>query len=180
MKIYTKINFHKHTYCEFEMIDDEFFNNTSIHYKSKSGSLYFFSNEGVYRYSNHWGRVGDCRWKINGVKTYKNQNFYSGFAKWLDFYSLNSVEKNFYLKVNFEEESVNILSIAKLKNQDVYLMSLDFGLKRRKEISKLFKEYKWALHFNKNIDVIRKELITLLINTDKPLQELKRSLVSKF
>ena len=59
-------------------------------------------------------------------------------------------------------------------------MSLNFGLKRVKEISRLFKEYKWALHFNKNIDVIRKELITLLINTDKPLQELKRSLVSKF
>jgi hypothetical protein len=78
------------------MINNDFFKQKSTHFKSKSGSLYYFTDKGVYRYSNHWGRVANCRWKISGVEAYKNQNYYVGYANWLDFYSLNTSEKNFY------------------------------------------------------------------------------------
>ena len=26
--------------------------------------MYFYTEEGVYRKSNHWGRVANCRWKM--------------------------------------------------------------------------------------------------------------------
>jgi hypothetical protein len=55
-------------------------------------------------------------------------------------------------------------------------MTLDLALKKLKQIKTLFKEYKWALYFNENIDVLRKELIYKLINTDKDLQVLKQEL----
>ena len=180
MKGYNKLNFHKHTYCEFEMMDVDFFNQNSIHYKSKSGSMYFYSDEGVYRHSNHWGRVANCRWKINGVENYKNQNYYTGYTNWNEFYALNSTEKDFFVNVNFEDESVKILKDRSQLNQDNYLMSLNFALKRTREIKKLFKDVKWAAYFSVNVGEIRKELIALLLNSDKPFQELKRSLVAKF
>jgi hypothetical protein len=180
LRKYHNFNFFKHTYCEFEIINKDFFNQKSVHYKSKSGSLYFYTDKGVYRYSNHWGRVANCRWKINGIVAYKNQNYYTGYANWLDFHSLKSAEKYFYLEVNFEEESVKIYSIKEQNNPIVFLMSLEFALKRLKEIKTLFKEYKWALYFNKNIDILRKKLISLLINSDKSLQEIKQSFGKQF
>ena len=39
-------------------------------------------------------------------------------------------------------------------------MTLDLALKKLKQIKTIFKEYKWALYFNKNIDVLRKDLGT--------------------
>tara|TARA_R110001583_G_scaffold12326_2_gene54832 strand:+ start:10533 stop:11024 length:492 start_codon:yes stop_codon:yes gene_type:complete len=162
------------------MINEDYFNQKLVHYKSKSGSLYFYTDKGVYRYSNHWGRVANCRWKISGIEAYKNQDYYTGYANWLDFHSLKSNEKCFYLEVNFEEASVKIYSIKEQNNPAEFLMTLEFALKRLKEIKTLFKEYKWALYFNENIDILRKELISLLINSDKPLQEIKLSFGKRF
>lgn len=162
------------------MISEDYFKEKSVHFKSKSGSLYYYTDKGVYRHSNHWGRVANCRWKINGIEVYKNQNYYTGYADWLDFHSLNSSEKYFYLEVNFEEETAKICKLKDGNNPGIFLMSLDFALKRLKEIKIVFKEYKWALYFNENIDVLRKELISLLIISDKPLQEIKQNLGKRF
>ena len=162
------------------MINKEFFEEKSIHFKSKSGSKYFYTNAGVYRYSNHWGRVANCRWKISGIEDYKNQNYYIGYANWVDFYSLYSSEKEFYLEVNYEKEEV-IIKNSKDNNGAVpFLVTLNFALKRIKEIKMLFKEYKWAMYFNENIDVLRKELINNLINSDETLQVLKQNLKRDF
>ncbi len=53
-KSYHNFNFFKHTYCEFDKVNEVLFLENKEHYKSKSGSLYFYTEEGVYRYSNHW------------------------------------------------------------------------------------------------------------------------------
>ena len=37
------------------------------HYKSASGSRYVVDEEGVYRFSNHWGNVASCYWGIDKV-----------------------------------------------------------------------------------------------------------------
>ena len=72
MKTYNQSNFFKHTFCEFQEIDRfEFPEDTN--YKSKSKSMYFYTDEGVYRKSNHWGRVANCRWKLVTDSKYKNQ-----------------------------------------------------------------------------------------------------------
>ena len=173
---YHNYNFFKHTYCEFKMIHNNFFNQKSIHFKSKSGSLYYYTDDGVYRYSNHWGRVANCRWKISGIEGYKNQNYYVGYANWLDFYPLNTSEKLFYLKVDFNTKEVKIYRKSINEASTHFLMTLDFALKRLKQIKILFKEYKWAIYYNEKIEVLRSKLIYQLLNSDKSLLDLKQSL----
>lgn len=179
-KSYHNFNFFKHTYCEFEMVNDNFFSKKEVHYKSKSGSLYFFTEEGVYRYSNHWGRVANCRWKINGVEDYKNQSYYVGYANWLSFYPLNNFEKAFYLKADPKNVKLKIHRIKESAKTEHFLMTLELAQKRLKQINILFKDYKWAFYYNENIEIVRDKLITKLINSDKPLQELKQSLRNDF
>lgn len=179
MRKYNNLNFFKHTYCEFQLIQNDFFKQKSTHFKSKSGSLYFYTNEGVYRYSNHWGRVANCRWKISSVKDYKNQNYYIGYANWIDFFPLNTSEKNFYLEVDFLNKEVEVCCKRENDTTTNFLMTLDLALKKLKQIKTIFKEYKWAYYFNENIDVLRKELILNLVSTQKDLHVLKQDLKNK-
>ena len=37
-----------------------------IDFISASGSRYVYTSEGVYRYSDHWGRVATCLWTLAG------------------------------------------------------------------------------------------------------------------
>ena len=172
LKTYNKTNFFKHTFCEFTQIDGfNFPENTN--YKSKSESMYFYTEEGVYRKSNHWGRVANCRWKINANKNYKNQQIVIGFAKWNDFYPINSTEKNFFIEVNFEEKTAKIKPIKEKKSK--YLFSFSEAQKRIKQITHLFKDDKWASYFNEDIESLRMNIISQFINTEKSLQEIKRS-----
>ncbi|CAL2084548.1 conserved hypothetical protein [Tenacibaculum dicentrarchi] len=171
-----KFNFFKHTYCEFESKEITFFDDKTPHYKSKSGSLYFYADNGVYRYSNHWGRVANCRWKIQGIEVYKSQDYYVGFANWNDFYPLNNSDKVFYLKVDYTTKQVKI---QRLKNEDksnYFLMTSEFAHQRLKQIQTLFKEYKWATYFEQDIDILREIIINKLITSAKAIQELKREL----
>lgn len=171
-----KYNFFRFTYCEFEKQPKEFFKDKSAHYQSKSGSLYFYTDKGVYRYSNHWGRVANCRWKIKEVEEYKSQNYYIGFAKWTDFYLLNDVDKVFYIEVNFSLKQAKINRLGQDENTNVFLMTSEFAHKRLKQIQILFKEYKWATYFDEDIAVLRTRLINNLIATTKTMQQLKREL----
>lgn len=176
MKKYHKYNFFKYTYCEFSLKEHAFFNDKTPHYKSKSGSLYFYTEEGVYRYSNHWGRVANCRWKIENVESYKNQQYYVGYAKWTDFYPLNNVEKLFYITVCFETQKAKINHV---KNKDKtlhYLFTANNARKRVKHIQQLFKEERWAKYFNTDINVLRKQIILALIQSNKTLQQIKTEL----
>ncbi|MGB1043084.1 MAG: hypothetical protein ACPGU6_06800 [Tenacibaculum sp.] len=175
-KTYHKFNFFKHTYCEFESKEINFFKDKSAHYQSKSGSLYFYADDGVYRYSNHWGRVANCRWKIKGIENYKNQNYYVGFSKWTDFYPLNDTDKVFYLEANFNTQRAKIKRIKTNEITDVYLMTSELAHQRLKQIQTLFKEYKWAKYFDDDITVVRKKLITSLITSNKTIQQLKQQL----
>ncbi|WNW01942.1 hypothetical protein RRF68_00585 [Tenacibaculum sp. HL-MS23] len=171
-----KYNFFRYTYCEFESRSIDFFKDKSAHYQSKSGSLYFYADEGVYRYSNHWGRVANCRWKIKEVEEYKSQNYYVGFANWSDFYLLNNTDKVFYLEVNFKTKQVKIKRLKEEENKIVFLMTSEFAHQRLKQIQILFKEYKWAAYYEDDIDDLREILINDLISTTKTIQQLKREL----
>ncbi len=176
MKVYHKFNFFKYTYCEFEMQEIDFFKEKSSHFQSKSGSYYHYTKEGVFRYSNHWGRVASCRWKIKGIDIYKNQEYYVGFAKWNDFYPLNNSDKVFYLEVDFVVKQVKIKRLKNEEKSNSFLMTSEFVHQRLKQIQTLFKEYKWATYFDEDIDVLRKILINKLLSTNKTLQVLKQEL----
>ncbi len=174
--MYHKFNFFRHTYCEFTSQPIGFFKGKSAHYQSKSGSLYFYTDEGVYRYSNHWGRVANCRWKIKGVDEYKSQNYYVAFANWNAFYMLNDTDKVFYLDVDFSLKGVKIKRLKNEEKSDCFLMTSEFAHQRLKQIQTLFKEYRWATYFDEDIDVLRERLINNLRATNKTIQQLKREL----
>ncbi|SFU75030.1 hypothetical protein SAMN05216480_11924 [Pustulibacterium marinum] len=101
-KKYHKGNFFKHTYCVFkQVIKEDFpFQNEKPHYKSKSGSSYFYTEEGVFRVANHWGRAANCRWRIASIPTAKKDRVKIGFARWTDFYSDSETEKLYVITIN--------------------------------------------------------------------------------
>lgn len=141
--------------------------------------MYLYTEKGVYRYSNHWGRVANCRWKIKGVEEYKNQHYYVGYAKWSHFYSLNASEKIFYIEVASSGEA-KLFNIKDSASTKPFLMTLDFAYKRLKQLKVLYKDYKWATYYNEDVYLVRNRLTEKLINSDKTLQELKQSLKSEF
>jgi hypothetical protein len=171
LKTYNNTNFFKHTFCEFRQIDD-FQLPEKTHFKSKSESAYFYTDEGVYRKSNHWGRVANCRWRIIADENYKNQQIVMGFAKWVDFYPINSTEKIFFIAVNFELK-IAILQPKKAENTN-FLFTISEAQKRIKQINHLFKEEKWASYFDIDIDTLRSNIIVKLINSNTILKEIKQ------
>ena len=179
MKTYNQTNFFKHTFCEFRQVDHFTFPENE-NYKSKSESRYYYTEEGVYRKSNHWGRVANCRWKIGANENYKNQQIVIGFAKWVDFYPINSTEKIFFIKVNFKEKTANL----QIKQPDVdpketftdYLFTFPEAQKRIKQITHLFKDTQWTKHFDLEIEELHFQIISKFITSNKTLQEIKRTL----
>ncbi|WP_298780448.1 hypothetical protein [uncultured Polaribacter sp.] len=170
MKTYNQTNFFKHTFCEFEQVDNFKFPGKT-NYKSKSESIYFYTDEGVYRKSNHWGRVANCRWRLISNKNYKNQQIVIGFAKWTNFYPINSSEKIFFIDVNFEEKSAKIQTKKTIEAQKLFTFSE--AQKKTKQINHLFKDDKWASYFNEEINILRKKIIIKFINSEKTLQQIK-------
>lgn len=55
---------------------------------SRSGSQYWYTNSGVYRKSDHWGRrIGTCEWYIDGC-SYDELVSIIGYCRWDDFVDL--------------------------------------------------------------------------------------------
>jgi hypothetical protein len=176
LKTFNQTNFFKHTFCEFQQVDNfEFPENTN--YKSKSQSVYFYTNDGVYRKSNHWGRVANCIWKIIANNNYKNQQIVIGFAKWMDFYPINSTEKIFHIDVNFEEKTSKIK--ASRQKSTFRLFTFSDAQKRIKQINQLFKDDQWAKYLKGTIEDLRFEIISDFIKLDKTLIEIKRDINNK-
>jgi hypothetical protein len=171
LKTITSNNFFKHTFCEFQKVELVFFNENKFHFKSKADSHYFYTEEGVYRYSNHWGRVANCRWRLLSDEKIKNQNYYVGFAKWTDFYTLNETEKQFYISVDFENKIVDFHH--KATSEEAFLFFAETAQKKVIQIRKLLSEDKWATYFDVTIDVLREKIITEYINSNKTIQQLK-------
>ena len=172
MKTYNQTNFFKHTFCEFQQVDTfEFPENTN--YKSKSESEYFYTDEGIYRKSNHWGRVANCRWKLIANENYKNQQVVIGYAKWVEFYPINSTQKIFIIEVDFENKTAKLQ--PKKENATNYLHSFSEAQQKIKQIKHLFNDDKWAKYFDAEIESLRFKIIHEFINSHKTLQTIKRA-----
>jgi len=175
MKKYNATNFFKHTYCEWiEVPFDEIANKTPS-YKSDKGSRYFFSEEGLFRYSNHWGRVANCRWKLQSDKK-NSQGFVVGYAAWSSFYPNDEQENIYVIDVNFLQKEVTFKHYASLNNCDAFRRDAKTTAKRIVEIKKVLFSDDWFKYLvNQDKEEVRKRLITSLINTNKSLLELKRA-----
>ena len=179
LKKYNKTNFHKHTFCEFTEVDAATIPNIEWHYKSKSGSGYCFTEEGVYRISNHWGRAANCRWRLISEIKNPNQKERIGYAKWTDFYPNNETENLFYVEVNFDVKEVAFQH----KNNPKYdgkavLRNASETAKGVRQIKEILESDTWAKYLDyEDLEVLRNEIITKLIQTSTSFAEIKRSLL---
>lgn len=62
----------------------------NCHYRSHSGSQYWYASNGVYRISNHWGKVGSCYWTIDGLEC---KEMKIGFCTWKGFTDYDHTEE---------------------------------------------------------------------------------------
>lgn len=177
--MYNKSNFHKYTFCEFIEIEPNKISKIKTSYKSKSGSEYCFTEEGVYRISNHWGRAANCRWRLISEIKNPNQRERIGYAKWTDFYPNNETEKLFYVKVNFDNKEVTFQH----KNNPNFdgkavLRNASETAKVIRQIKEILESDTWAKYLDfDDLEELRKEIILKLIQTSTSFAEIKRSLL---
>jgi hypothetical protein len=176
MKTYHCKNFHKHTFCLWNEVSQVTFELEKPQFKSKSGSDYFFTDEGVYRSSNHWGRAANCRWKLIPLSKYKNQETKIGFARWTDFYPNDETANLFFIEVNFELKTIDFYH----KDMPFYdgkavLRNASKTAKTIKTIKQILNEEEWAKYFKfEDLEVLRTNLINFLLFTTLSFSEIKK------
>jgi hypothetical protein len=174
--MYTKHNFHNGTFCIWKEVKKEEIASYKIHYSSKSGSEYFFTETGVYRISNHWGRVSNCRWRLLPLSDFKNQNKTVAFANWDGFLPNDEEAKLFYITVNLPAKEVSF-EHAQNKNYSgkEVLRNASDTTKRIQIITEIYREDSWAKYLNyQDYNKLQIEVIEKLINQNKTWLEIKK------
>lgn len=175
-KLYGRHNFHKHTFCIWKEVLFSEISDRKISYVSQSGSRYIFTDEGLYRVSNHWGRVANCHWRLIPLADFKSQHTIVGFAKWTDFYSNDDTSKLFFIRLDAETNEVNFYHKQTLENQkEAVLRNAKETAKTIRTIKEVLSESDWAKHLQyEDLEVLRKEVIHELINSGKSFLEIKK------
>jgi hypothetical protein len=171
-------NFHKYTFCIFKEVHFDAIKELKPNYKSKSGSSYYFTEVGVFRLSNHWSRVANCRWRLDAnlqLQKTNNNRTRLGFAKWTDFYSDNEHEKLYFITVDFDQQVANYFHKQSPNYQSrLVLRTASETMKTIKQIRLLLNETSWAKYLKEmNIDTLRKEIIEQMITTDASFQQIR-------
>ncbi|TDR18247.1 hypothetical protein [Flavobacterium cheniae] len=176
--MYNKNNFHKYTFCEFIEIEPNKISKIKTSYKSKSGSEYCFTEEGVYRISNHWGRAANCRWRLISEIINPNQKERIGYAKWTDFYPNNETENFFYVEVNFDTKEVTFQHKNNPNfDEKAVLRNASETAKVIRQIKGILESDTWAKYLDYNdLEELRRDIIQKLITTNIPLQTIKKEL----
>jgi len=176
MKIYTQKNFHKHTFCLWQEVPFDSISALNINHKSESGSNYFFTPKGVYRVSNHWGRVANCRWRLLSLENYKNQQFRVGFASWVDFYPNDETTKLFFIKADFVNKKISFShKFSSDYDGKATLRTASETFKIIKIIKEIQTETSWSryLQFD-DLDSLRKEITVKLTYSNNSFIEIKK------
>jgi hypothetical protein len=151
-------------------------NNRKISYKSKSGSQYIFSSDGLYRISNHWGRVANCHWRLIPLDKFKSQKTIVGFANWTNFYSNNDNSKLFFIKVDFETNEVNFYHKLSSENQEkVVLRNAKETAKTIQTIKQVLTEDNWTKYLKYyDLDILRNQIVNELVNSENSFLVIKK------
>lgn len=171
----------KNTFCVFQEVLLDKIKGLTVQYDSKSGSQYFYTKDGMYRLSNHWGRLANSKWRLEPLgqdcfKTRNESKFKIGFASWDSFYPDNSKEELYYLEANYIQKTVNYQHKNNPNYDTKAILRTSFETtKKIKQIRNLFQLTSWAKYFDyEDIDDLRKLIIEQLIYTNKTLDEIKR------
>ncbi|KAB1158190.1 hypothetical protein [Flavobacterium luteum] len=173
-----KPNSFKNTFCVFKEVPLIEIENIKSNFISSSGSTYYYTELGMYRLSNHWGRLANSKWRLESLEIENQSKTKLGFALWEDFYPDNSKEELYYITTDFKTKTVNYQH----KNNPLYdnkavLRNSFETTKKIKQIRNLLNLTSWAKHFEYyDLEVLQEKIITDLMFTNKPLEEIKRDL----
>jgi hypothetical protein len=162
----------KSTFCIFREVDIEEIKNLKIDFKSDSGSEYYYTENGVFRYSNHWGKAATSKWRLipneNNITKTK-----LGFANWNDFHKDSLTEKIYFLEIDFQANKVFFNHKNNLKqNENPTLRTSTETSKVIRQIRKLLENDKWTSYFE--TENIKQKIINELIYSEKTLFEIKQ------
>lgn len=178
-KIYTKLNFHSHTFCIWKEVSATEIQELKLHFKSKHDSQYYFTTDGVYRLSDHWGRVANCHWRLIPLTHFKNQNNTVAYANWCDFYSNDDSAKLFFIRVNEITLEVNFFHKHTAETENVVFRNAKETTKTIRTIKEVLTETDWAKHLiYSDLEILRKEVVNELVNSTKTFLEIKKLYLS--
>lgn len=176
-KKYNRTNFHRHTFCVFQETDLIALENKLPDYKSKSDSCYYFTEDGVYRLSNHWGRAANCKWRLQRKDGFDTNRTKLGFAKWTSFCGDNDTEKLYFITVDYDTKFVQYQhKDSEEFQEELIVRTASATTKVIKTIRDLLTQEAWTKHFDMDISELRQKIIHQLITTDQTLPEIKREI----
>lgn len=79
-----KDNYFKNTYAQWKSVSEKELPKETPDYESASGSEYWYTDKGVYRRSNHWGKVASCYWYLNNEVKQTGNNKEVGYTDFSD------------------------------------------------------------------------------------------------
>ncbi|WP_035672086.1 hypothetical protein [Flavobacterium sp. 83] len=172
-------NSFKNTFCVFHEESLDSLNGLSVQFQSKSGSSYYYTTLGMYRLSNHWGRLANSKWRLEPLEPETESKIKLGFALWTSFYPDNAIEELYYLEANYEKRTVNYQHKNNPNYDNKAILRTSFETtKKIKQIRNLLSLTSWAKYFDyDDLDVLRQKIINELIFTNKSLEEIKREIV---
>jgi len=168
----------KNTFCVFQEVLLDKIKDLTVQYDSKSGSKYYYTDSGMYRLSNHWGRLANSKWRLEPMEPETTSKTKLGFAAWTEFYPDNAEEELYYLEANYIKKTVNYQHKNNPNYDKKAILRTSFETtKKIKQIRNLFTLTSWAKYFDyEDLDLLRQEIINELIMTNKSLEEIKRAL----
>lgn len=171
-------NSFKNTFCIFHEASLDCINGLELQYDSKSGSKYYYTKVGMYRLSNHWGRLANSKWRLEPLEPEIDSKIKLGFAPWINFYPDNALDKLYYLEANYLKKTVNYQHRNNPSYDKKAILRTSFETtKRIKQVRNLFNLTSWAKYFDyDDLDFLRKKIIDELIFTNKSLEEIKKEL----
>lgn len=166
-KIYNKHNYFRNTYAVYKEVVVSALPFEKWHYTSKSDSAYYYTPEGVYRKSNHWGRAARCRWVLeSGNEIYVSKGRERiGFANWTDFYENSESTQAYFVKIDYSAKTVTYDHKSRDTSAKATYRTAKETQKVIQKVKRLLIKDSWAKYYDyENLESLRKELIEKLIN----------------
>ena len=171
-------NSFKNTFCVFNEVVPQAVEGLKIQFESKAGSTYYYTETGMYRVSNHWGRLANSKWRLIAMEPETPSKTKTAFAAWNEFYPDNAEEKLYYIEADYDKNTVTYQHKNNPKYDRKAILRTSFETtKRIKQIRNLQQLTSWAKHFDyDDIADLREQIIDELIHTEKTLDEIKREI----
>ena len=162
----------KQSFCIWTEVNLNDVANLQPNFISQSKSQYFYTENGVFRLSDHWGRTANSKWRLipmdDAVRKVR-----LGYANFVDFHKDNATEKLYFIEVDFVSSTVFFNHKNNKKDAcEAYLRTSAETTKTIRKIRNLLENQSWARHFeDKNIV---KKVVKELINSNKSVIDSKK------